>query len=535
MKKAFFTSILSTALIILSAVSLKAQCSISGPGQMCTGQAVYTVSGFTGSIPAPTFSPQGSGDLVSVIGNVITINWNSNFFSGCSSPATFTISNGITSCSKTTTIVRRPNPNITGPGQTSPTTVIKPTQAYVNEYPATTYEVSSFCVDVSSIDWTVPNGWSIISGGDGSSTITVKPTLGPGTACQGNIKVRMQPSTPVGGCAEEDIQPVSLDVVAYATITNYDQVATTWPPLEICPDDDIIMDASLTSFCNAGNTNIYVELIESNASWQTVSTQGMWLTPSAYSVFGGLEHFDVRAFANSLNPVFNFLPNNFYKLKLAVGGTWNERTMHIEVKSTTNPAPSYNATNLISRSGGITDVRLIWDGVTTKSYEILYEISDSHLFPANGTTRGFLQCFSPTFFNTGLVSTDISSLESGKKFRYKVRECNCGMWSGWSSTFMLKPGKHTSINDIEESINLTVSPNPFRDNIDVSFKLGSTENVSMKLIDITGKTLIEVASQKYNEGDNKISIDTKSISSGIYSVVLTTSSGVYTRKLVCNK
>ncbi len=519
---------------------INAQCNITGWTTVCAGdQKQYTVTGLGGYIPQFSVFPSSASTGNSRVGNVYTVNWNSTFFSGCTGVAFVICTNGLpgpgNTCSLAVTVHRQPSSGgITGPS------VVTPVTGWTNELPEVEYTVPASCF--SSITWTTPQGWNIISG-QGTTKIKVKPAIN--AACSGTITVDVHGQ--IGGCDNIETKSVSRDPVAFATITNHvvPQPVGSWPPLEICPDDDIIMDFSSSNFCNSSHTDVYIELVECDASWNVIGTrQGMWFNTSQYQALGGPLHFDVRKFAtNALVPAFAINANSFYALKIAVGSPqWNERTMYIEVKPSGGAAPTFVDAQLvypIQPAPAPRTVKAIWQGNPLTNYEIIFQTADNcdFLLSSVNTNTEFISCFTPSMYSPGFVSLDISGLPALHKFRYKVRECNCGTWSNWMTTTpcmsLPKPGHPNSIAErAEDVMQLEVAPNPFDKIINIKFYLESESKVALKILDVTGKLVISLDEKSYNSGDNNIKIETASMSPGLYNVMIITESGIFNNKMV---
>ncbi len=90
----------------------------------------------------------------------------------------------------------------------------------------------------------------------------------------------------------------------------------------------------------------------------------------------------------------------------------------------------------------------------------------------------------------------------------------------------------TGINDLISEKNISVSPNPFEQEIKVNFSLGTLGQVFYTIVDISGKKIIE--NKKIMSGQ---SIELKSLSGGIYIIELRAKNGelLYRKQLVKNK
>jgi hypothetical protein len=93
-----------------------------------------------------------------------------------------------------------------------------------------------------------------------------------------------------------------------------------------------------------------------------------------------------------------------------------------------------------------------------------------------------------------------------------------------------------SINSEDvSSIELSQFPNPFSEATNVEYSLENSSNVSYKVVDVTGKVLLDVNEGVQSAGTHTFSIDGASFSSGIYYLNMNVDGTTVTRKLVVNK
>ncbi len=76
-----------------------------------------------------------------------------------------------------------------------------------------------------------------------------------------------------------------------------------------------------------------------------------------------------------------------------------------------------------------------------------------------------------------------------------------------------------------------VYPNPFTEMLNISFILAEKENVTIKLFNSLGQVIYS-ANEQYQEGQNKININTENIKSGVYFFQLTSNNQSLTTKVV---
>ena len=102
-----------------------------------------------------------------------------------------------------------------------------------------------------------------------------------------------------------------------------------------------------------------------------------------------------------------------------------------------------------------------------------------------------------------------------------------------SNTF---DSKGSDLNSEKEGLNSGLKiyqnkPNPFRSTTDIAFELPKAGKVSLLLTDLTGKTT-QMVDANFNSGYNKIRLDRKNLTSGIYYYTLRTETGQVSKKLV---
>lgn len=96
-----------------------------------------------------------------------------------------------------------------------------------------------------------------------------------------------------------------------------------------------------------------------------------------------------------------------------------------------------------------------------------------------------------------------------------------------------KPGKPNSVLEITEEAfsNLRIFPNPVADELHISFTTPAGNNITVQLIDITGRLLTEKQVQSV-DGNQEIVIDTKALTPGTYGLKVIYPGGQLTTKVV---
>ncbi|MFM8432324.1 MAG: T9SS type A sorting domain-containing protein, partial [Bacteroidota bacterium] len=90
----------------------------------------------------------------------------------------------------------------------------------------------------------------------------------------------------------------------------------------------------------------------------------------------------------------------------------------------------------------------------------------------------------------------------------------------------------TGIADISKQIQFEVYPNPASDRSAIDFVLDNKENVVLDVVNNLGASVYSRTEDNLGAGEYTFEIPTNGLSSGIYSVIVRTSQGASTRKLV---
>lgn len=94
------------------------------------------------------------------------------------------------------------------------------------------------------------------------------------------------------------------------------------------------------------------------------------------------------------------------------------------------------------------------------------------------------------------------------------------------------------ISGLEENQNVSsfsVSPNPAKENVSISYELKNETSVKVKITDLSGKEVFASNLGNQNATKHTFNVNTNSFSNGIYVVNFITNNGIVTEKLVVNK
>ncbi|OFY94957.1 MAG: hypothetical protein A3K10_01980 [Bacteroidetes bacterium RIFCSPLOWO2_12_FULL_31_6] len=119
------------------------------------------------------------------------------------------------------------------------------------------------------------------------------------------------------------------------------------------------------------------------------------------------------------------------------------------------------------------------------------------------------------------VSVSTSILNVGQQYFFSVKATNgegLESTSTISDGFMyIDPNLITNIETTNNAYQLSVYPNPFTDNINVSYKLNVNANVYLKLMDVTGRIIYSSSPQNQNTGIHSLEINAATnLAPGIY-------------------
>lgn len=93
-----------------------------------------------------------------------------------------------------------------------------------------------------------------------------------------------------------------------------------------------------------------------------------------------------------------------------------------------------------------------------------------------------------------------------------------------------------SVNQVENVLNVSVYPNPTAQNITVAFDLAYSTDVTVEIMDLTGKVVASpLVNSLMDGGAQSFSTDVSGLINGVYFLVIKTSEGVQSTKVVVNK
>jgi hypothetical protein len=92
----------------------------------------------------------------------------------------------------------------------------------------------------------------------------------------------------------------------------------------------------------------------------------------------------------------------------------------------------------------------------------------------------------------------------------------------------------TSTNELKNTLNLNIYPNPTNTNSVISFNSICNEELTINLFDISGKFIKNVSKTNYQIGENTIELSASDLSKGIYIIKFEQNNQTYTSKWIVN-
>ncbi len=107
--------------------------------------------------------------------------------------------------------------------------------------------------------------------------------------------------------------------------------------------------------------------------------------------------------------------------------------------------------------------------------------------------------------------------------------------SGVFTTHVVAAPSAVRVHGNGPELAFTISPNPASQNAEVSFALAAPEHVSLSVVDVTGKTVLNILNRNIPSGPSAYSFNCSQLPSGSYFVQLQTDEAVETRRLVVER
>ena len=249
--------------------------------------------------------------------------------------------------------------------------------------------------------------------------------------------------------------------------------------------------------------------------------------------------------------LIDLFPNDGYMIKITEPGTLTypppEQIIHLkppdEIVEITEKIPFYNIeSSQFEHTGSITAEVFINGYNSGSSENLLYAFTENM---CRGAAQGLL--FPPTgnyVYNLMVFSNS----NSGEEFSFRFYNSEEEQWYEFDETlkfesdmieadaynpFELKIGSAMNVNWINNnSFNLEIFPNPFRDLLQINFSTSVNQNIYISLYDNYGRKLNIIESRAYQPGSYNIEWNCNNLSNGVYFIRLEAKGFVENKKLI---
>jgi PKD repeat protein len=220
------------------------------------------------------------------------------------------------------------------------------------------------------------------------------------------------------------------------------------------------------------------------------------------------------AMSTDENPVFNFPANGSFIVKLTVSNSFDSSfaSKTVEVFATEKPAANFT-----------------FKQDTTNG-------SRKFNFTNTTDTKGYATTYKWDFGVAGATSTDENptyTYAANGVYTVKLIASNSFLSDTITKTINVIA---TAISEVKENITgLNIYPNPTQTEVNFNFNLNSSENVSIEIIDMNGRTVQMMPKTSMNAGNYTINGDASMLQQGIYFAKISTENSSLTQKLVIVK
>jgi hypothetical protein len=165
-----------------------------------------------------------------------------------------------------------------------------------------------------------------------------------------------------------------------------------------------------------------------------------------------------------------------------------------------------------------TTANLFWAGVTNATgYEIYYREFTNTQYQITNATQNF---------------KPITGLKAGTDYRVKIRSVCGTVFGDFTQEFAFRTPTAKAGFDASEAVSYTVYPNPTRGNVTVSFTAEREQNLSIRLVDVTGREIYRGTFRTW-VGEQSFDLPIADrVTTGIYTLFMDLGESRQTTKLV---
>jgi hypothetical protein len=190
--------------------------------------------------------------------------------------------------------------------------------------------------------------------------------------------------------------------------------------------------------------------------------------------------------------------------------------------------------------------------------EALFQISDSQPDSVTVDAGGFIVFYANGSPETSVMNLDFKLSGGGEQVGFwapdmavidtlsyteQIADTSYGRYPDGSNTWMMMvnytPGatnQPNAINEMNSNISqLGNSPNPFKNETNITFTLKNSDNVIIRLFDARGSLIEELANDNFQTGSHSLTWSAANLKAGYYFYTLQSSNSILTRKAMIVK
>jgi hypothetical protein len=246
----------------------------------------------------------------------------------------------------------------------------------------------------------------------------------------------------------------------------------------------------------------------------------------AYYVYGSATTTTIRGYNSIIKIKFN-PAEQFYKFPVSYNSTFSQSaSQSIETSFTDFPIPPTTTTNAWSMTQTVDGygTMVTPDGKTLNCLRVKTETTiNTPAGPSTNTSYNFIT-------KTG-ESVNVSAV-NGQPNNGTIQVVGIS----WSEGFGSSNSAVEKTNEIPKSFSLSQNfPNPFNPSTKISFSLPQRSTVSLKVYDVLGNEVSELANGDFESGVYNVEFNATNLSSGIYFYQLQSNGLIQTNKMILVK
>lgn len=205
-------------------------------------------------------------------------------------------------------------------------------------------------------------------------------------------------------------------------------------------------------------------------------------------------------------------------------------TSNIDISSLASPELSFKIA-YAKRLAGSNDKLNMFVSDNYGRTEILakaFSVSEMETVAPNNTTA-----FVPNSTQWKTLKLDLTPYKTYKNFRVRFELQSLR----GNNTYIddIKFGEtSTSINDLKNTLDLKIYPNPTNASSTISFTSINNQELSINLFDISGKLIKNIATEKYAVGEHSVILNANELDKGLYFIKFVQNNQTFTSKWIVN-